>query len=538
MKMKRTVLILCMGLLTGTIAYAQSFKTIQDSNTVVYSDTITPDTIGVCFVVKKDSSIDDNESVYMLKNSVSDSEGNIEFEFHMSEEKNGAATDGEYDVYLKEENGAVKKSEMTFSTKSARNGFFESLDDISSETEFKTLLGTEENKTIIKSMGGRADLYSDEVAGVIYGIKNVTQDEFAKAYNTAIAVCGLKKAEADEAGVFLELLNPEFEHVKYNAIEDKKLIKWIDTYMCKEEFSIEAYETANILYKLNTSVSDKLDDLLEEYADKLGIEGKSEYEKYQKVKNKSKVNIEIAEILEKNPAENADDFLDAIANALVKASSEQKNNASSGGGGSGGSSPKTNGYVTGVPSVSEPKQEESTETEKFADMKQAEWAKEAVSKMADSGIVSGDENGNFRPNDAVTREEFVKMLVLASGKYNKDAVCTFEDVSEDAWYYSYVASAYENGIANGISENRFGTGQLLTRQDMAVLCARVKNDIKKLRDNVDFADGGEIADYAKDAVSKLYMAGAINGMGDNQFVPLGQATRAQSAQMIYNLFIR
>jgi len=215
MKKKRIVLILCMCLLTGTIASAQSFKAIQDSNTVVYSDTIAPDTIGVCFVVKKGGSIDDNKSVYMLKNSVSDSKGNIEFEFNMSEMKNGESTDGEYDIYIKEENGEVKKSEMTFSTKTSRNGFLEKLNGISSETEFKDLLGAEENKIIIKSMGGKVDLYSDEVAKAIYGMTNVTQDEFVEAYNTAVAVCGLKKAEEDEAGSFIELLNPEFENVKY-----------------------------------------------------------------------------------------------------------------------------------------------------------------------------------------------------------------------------------------------------------------------------------------------------------------------------------
>ena len=535
MKKNRTALILCISLLTATVAHAQSFKMIQDSNTVVYSDTIAPNTVGICFVVKQGASIDDNESVYMLKNSVSDDKGNIEFEFNMSEEKNGASTNGEYDIYLKEENGEVKRSKMTFSTGSSRNIFLERLKGVRSETEFKDLLGTEENKIIIKTMGGRADLYSDEAAKLIYGSAYDTQDEFADSYNNAVAVCGLKGAEENEAGDFLGLLDPEFENVKYNDLEDPKLIKWLDSHMCGKQYSIGAYETANILYKFNTSVSDKLDDLFKEYADKLGIEDNAKYEDYKNLKNKSKANIKIAQILDKDPAENADDLLDAIKAVLTEASSVPNPPSSSGGG---GSSSKTNGFVSGVPSVSEPQKEEGSTTEKFADMEQAQWAKEAVSALADSGIVGGDENGNFRPNDPVTREEFVKMLVLAAGKYNKNAVCNFDDVSKDAWYYSYVASAYENGIANGISENRFGTGRLLTRQDMAVLCARVKGNIGKIRDNMDFADSGEISYYAKDAVSKLYMAGVIDGMDDNKFVPLGQATRAQSAKMIYSLFIR
>ena len=174
----------------------------------------------------------------------------------------------------------------------------------------------------------------------------------------------------------------------------------------------------------------------------------------------------------------------------------------------------------------------------FKDLNQAEWARTAVTSLANAGIISGDEKGNFRPNDYVTREEYVKMLVVAADKYNIYATCDFEDVPKDAWYHSYVASAKQFGLTSGINEKEFGTGKALTRQDMAVLSLNAKGDVLKIREDVTFADSDKIAGYAKDAVSKLYMSGAVNGTGNGKFEPLGMATRAECAQIIYNLFMK
>ena len=158
--------------------------------------------------------------------------------------------------------------------------------------------------------------------------------------------------------------------------------------------------------------------------------------------------------------------------------------------------------------------------------------------MAKSGVVAGDENGNFRPNDTVTREEFVKMLVLATGNYDASAECAFSDTKVSDWHYRYIASAYNKELVKGVSETEFGTGALLTRQDMALLCRRASGGLEAKREKKVFADDSDIADYAKEAVYELYMAEGISGMGDDAFSPLNPATRAQAATIIYNLFLK
>lgn len=161
----------------------------------------------------------------------------------------------------------------------------------------------------------------------------------------------------------------------------------------------------------------------------------------------------------------------------------------------------------------------------------APWAAEAVGALRDKGVVSGKSETEFAPNDNVTREEFTAMVVNMCGIEAGQSSELFEDVSADSWYARYVSAAYEQGIVSGIDNNRFGAGQNITRQDMAVIIARAIG--AEGAQQADFADGGDIAEYARDSVSKLFALGIISGKEENRFCPRDNATRAEAAQMIY-----
>ena len=133
-----------------------------------------------------------------------------------------------------------------------------------------------------------------------------------------------------------------------------------------------------------------------------------------------------------------------------------------------------------------------------------------------------------------THLDVYKRQVEAFGLYSETAVCGFDDIDENAWYYRYVASGVSAGVISGISENRFGTGELITRQDMAAIIARliVYRGGELAAGDRSFDDGDEIADYAKDAVESLCKMGILSGVGDNRFAPRENATRAQAAVML------
>ena len=128
------------------------------------------------------------------------------------------------------------------------------------------------------------------------------------------------------------------------------------------------------------------------------------------------------------------------------------------------------------------------------------------------------------------------MAVLALGMYDASAKSNFTDANSGEWYDSYIASAKNTGLINGLGDGAFGVGQNITRQDLAVILYKAALKQGRVFTNKkSFGDDYQIADYAKDAVSYLAGEGIISGMGDNVFAPTAKATRAQAAKLIYSL---
>lgn len=205
-----------------------------------------------------------------------------------------------------------------------------------------------------------------------------------------------------------------------------------------------------------------------------------------------------------------------------------------GGGGGGGSSRKET--VEGITApVSPPAQMLEKKTHGFTDLLGVKWAEDAISYLKERGIIAGKTSTEFMPADDITREEFVKMIVLALEIYDENAQVDFDDVASSDWFSSYVASAVKNHIVSGY-DNKFAVGQRITREDMAVMVYRGLKDLNQVSESL-FADDGDISEYARDAVYALVNSGVVKGMGDNHFAPKATATRAQASVIIYNLMM-
>ena len=170
----------------------------------------------------------------------------------------------------------------------------------------------------------------------------------------------------------------------------------------------------------------------------------------------------------------------------------------------------------------------------FNDMDNCSWAKTAVKYLYDKRIVSGDGSGGFNPYANVTREEFVKMLVLAMN-IDINSECDFDDVDVSDWSYGYVAAAVNAGIVNGINDSLFGKGMNISREDMAVMAARAAFKTESAENETDFADFEKVADYAHESVKVMSNRGIINGFDDSTFRPKESCNRAQAAMVIYNI---
>lgn len=276
----------------------------------------------------------------------------------------------------------------------------------------------------------------------------------------------------------------------------------------------------------NLGVEDDVEGKIKEYYGVLGIS--EDYQaKYEDLSanDKGKVirNIVAADFVD--PKDIIEMFEDAVDFHTSDNTSNSNRKPSSGGGGGGSSYSLPGGVETHV--IATPQQAQ------FADCSD-HWASSYISSLAKKNVISGYSDGNFYPERKVAREEFIKMIISATGLYKSTAECEFKDVGQTDWYYRFVASAVSEGIINGVDAENFGTGKSISRQDMAVITTRILNrfgiDIKT--SSVAFTDSNAISEYAKDAVAILCGSGVLSGFEDGSFRPDAALTRAEAAKII------
>ncbi len=186
----------------------------------------------------------------------------------------------------------------------------------------------------------------------------------------------------------------------------------------------------------------------------------------------------------------------------------------------------------------DPSQVYNPDEASFNDLGSAVWAQDAILYLAEYGVVNGVSKTEFLPNENVTREQFVKMLVIAFGLEDKYAVSSLKDVKSGAWYYEYVAAAEKCGLAEGDGVN-FGVGRIMTREEMATFAYRAATIARLyLPENGEaesFADSDSIASYAREGITVMQKAGIINGVDGNLFAPKAGCSRAMAAKVVYEL---
>ncbi len=167
----------------------------------------------------------------------------------------------------------------------------------------------------------------------------------------------------------------------------------------------------------------------------------------------------------------------------------------------------------------------------FKDLSGVKWAWESIAYLKDKGVIEGNGNAEFLPDNNITRAEFVKMLVKAFD-ITSEGEDAFDDVSSSDWFYEFVKTAKNSGMINGNENNEFMPNDFVTRQDAAVMIFRCLN-MNEAADISLFDDDAEIAEYAKAAVYAMKEKDIISGTDNNLFEPHTFATRAQCAKMIY-----
>ncbi len=175
----------------------------------------------------------------------------------------------------------------------------------------------------------------------------------------------------------------------------------------------------------------------------------------------------------------------------------------------------------------------------FADVNTDDWFYNAVMFAYENNITSGISETEFAPQSKVTRGQFITMLCRA---YDISEMTgdNFDDCG-DTWYTGYLAAAKQLGISSGVGDNKFAPENEITREEMVTLIYNYLKSIGKADEAVNktsFADDNIISEWAKSAVSFASSNGYVNGKDNNIFDAQGTATRAELAQIFYNILAK
>lgn len=160
------------------------------------------------------------------------------------------------------------------------------------------------------------------------------------------------------------------------------------------------------------------------------------------------------------------------------------------------------------------------------------WAASAIAGWSSKGLVSGYPDGTFKPDNPVTRAEFVTLVNRAFG-FAGQKQTGFSDVAPGDWYAAEVAKAAAAGYITGYEDNTFRPQNAITRQEAAAIICRVKGYAAGSQAALaQFSDAADIGSWARAAAAALVEKGLVRGYPDGTFKPNNSITRAEAVVLL------
>lgn len=192
-----------------------------------------------------------------------------------------------------------------------------------------------------------------------------------------------------------------------------------------------------------------------------------------------------------------------------------------------------NPYAYNNTFVSMPEEKELS----FTDTK-GHWASDYIEELYAKGLVNGRDGGKFEPDAPITRAEWLSLLMRGAqiDTSNVKWQNCFFDVDKNEWYALDIQAAFDLGLVSGDDDGSFAPDEYITREAMAKMLVDVYEYIigEETDDSTarSFNDAGAISDWAEAYIKKASAAGLINGDDENRFNPKNNTTRAEAAAVL------
>ncbi|MGI5930686.1 glycoside hydrolase family 2 TIM barrel-domain containing protein [Pseudoflavonifractor sp.] len=153
----------------------------------------------------------------------------------------------------------------------------------------------------------------------------------------------------------------------------------------------------------------------------------------------------------------------------------------------------------------------------FSDVEAGSWYEAAVNAMVEAGLMQGIGNNMFQPFGTVTRATMWTILARMDG---------VDTEGGSSWYEKAQAWAVAEGVSDGTNPDA-----VVTREQIAAMLYRYAGS-PAAENALDFADSGDISDWAADAMAWAVAEGILTGTPDGRLNSQGTATRAEAAVML------
>jgi hypothetical protein len=176
------------------------------------------------------------------------------------------------------------------------------------------------------------------------------------------------------------------------------------------------------------------------------------------------------------------------------------------------------------------------------------WSKVDVNDLASRLIIQGSSDDQFSPDRSITRAEFTTIMLRALGLHSpKDSQnISFYDISQADWYAQDVRTAVSYGLISGYDDGSFKPNGQITRAEAMVIIDRAMSivqleKVKTAASSIEllssFSDESTISDWARQAIASAVKQGIAQGV-DNKLAPSENITRAQTAAMIRRMLVK
>lgn len=174
----------------------------------------------------------------------------------------------------------------------------------------------------------------------------------------------------------------------------------------------------------------------------------------------------------------------------------------------------------------------ATNDSAFSDIPSGAWYTAAVAYCSQNGLMTGTSQATFAPDSNLSRAMLVTILHRAAGTPAVTGSTAFEDVISGAWYSDAIIWASQNNIVSGYGNNRFGTDDPITREQLITILWRYDGS-RKVASSPSFSDIASVSSWANEALSWGSEQNIANIKDGNRFDPKSNAIRAEAAYMLH-----